>query len=541
MSSGMHALWNLIVRWVGRSKWAIRFLHLSEARAKPRAKGLVMIQIDGLSYNQLSHALRRREVPFIRKLLSQKGYDLRRHYSGLPSSTPAVQAELFYGIKSGVPAFGFVDRESGEIIRMFDPGSVHDIDTAFQKQGLPLLQGGSSYCDNYTGGAAEVHFSPSSLGWDSLMKRANPIALLLLAVLNIYSVLRTVVLLFVEFLLAIYDFVRGLVEGRNLIKELKFIPTRVTICILLRELVTIGAKVDIARGLPVIHVNFLGYDEQAHRRGPDSRFAHWALKGIDDAIGRIWRATQGPANRDYDMWIYSDHGQEKTESYAVVHGRSVEDAVAEVFERQWEDEPRAIAGDLKGIQLQRARLLGGSKIQRLFPLGDTERKGKHANLTVTAVGPLGFVYFSEKLDEKRRDRLARAMVDRAAIPLVLSPYDSRGVRAWTPEGVFSLPEDNERVLGPDHPFLNEVTEDLMGLCRHPNAGQFLISGWRRTGRPVSFPIESGAHGGPGPEETGGFAVLPKRILGFRPGKPYLRPSDLRREAAAMLGIQKESE
>lgn len=531
----MQALWHRIIRWLGRSKWAIRFLHLSESKPHPSSKGLVMIQIDGLSFTQLNKALKRKEMPNIEGLLGREGYDLRRHYSGLPSSTPAVQAELFYGIKTGVPAFGFVDRQSGEIIRMFEPAAVHDIDIRLRKEGRPLLQGGSSYCDNYTGGASEVHFSPSSLGWGDLLKKANPLALLFLALLNLYSLMRIVVLLFVELFLAVYDCIRGLMEGRNLIKELKFVPSRVAICILLRELVTIGAKIDMARGLPVIHVNFLGYDEQAHRRGPNSRFAHWALKGIDDAVGRILRANSGSANRDYEVWIYSDHGQEDMVSYEVTHGRSVEDAVAEIFEKQWEERARSVA-DVRGIQLQRARLLGGDWIQRLFPIGQAAKEEKHANLTVTAVGPLGFVYFSETLEETERIRLARAMVEKAEIPLVLTASGNR-IRAWTPEGEFFLPEDNAEILGTDHPFLNEVTEDLMSLCHHPNAGQFLISGWRRNGGPVTFPVENGAHGGPGPEETSGFAVLPRRIFRHWRIKGYLRPSDLRREAQAVLAVQ----
>ena len=429
----MQALWQSIIRWLGRSKWAIRFLHLSESKPPPKSKGLVMIQIDGLSFTQLRKGLERGEMPFVEGLLGRKTYDVRRHYSGLPSSTPAVQAELFYGVKAGVPAFGFVDRQSGEIIRMFEPRAVQDVEMKLQKEGPALLEGGSAYCDNYTGGAAEVHFSPSSLGWGGLLKKANPFVLLFLGLLHIYSVIRTVVLLFVEFFLSLYDCIRGLIEGRNLIKEIKFVPTRVAICILLRELVTIGAKIDIARGLPVIHVNFLGYDEQAHRRGPNSRFAHWALKGIDDAVGRIQRATSGAANREYDVWIYSDHGQEDTVSYEGTRGESVEDAVAEIFEEQWKRRARSVA-DVRGIQLQRARLLGGDKVQRLFPLGRVSGKEKHANLTVTAVGPLGFVYFSEELGETERNRLARTMVDKAAIPLVLTVSENGRVRGWTMDG-----------------------------------------------------------------------------------------------------------
>ena len=100
--------------------------------------------------------------------------------------------------------------------------------------------------------------------------------------------------------------------------------------VLLRELLTIGATIDAARGLPVIHVNFLGYDEQSHRRGPASAFAHWSLRGIDRAIRRIG-GPHAVAARGYQVWIYSDHGQQRTVSYSETMGKTVEQAVAEIF------------------------------------------------------------------------------------------------------------------------------------------------------------------------------------------------------------------
>ncbi len=134
-------------------------------------------------------------------------------------------------------------------------------------------------------------------------------------------------------MIAVVDVVRGLIDGRDLLKELMFVPTRVVICILLRELITIGAELDASRGLPIIHLNYLGYDEQAHRRGPKSRFAHWSLKGIDGCISRIWHAAKRSNRRSYDIWVYSDHGQEEVIPYSVLWGRSLDKAVAEVFER----------------------------------------------------------------------------------------------------------------------------------------------------------------------------------------------------------------
>jgi len=78
----------------------------------------------------------------------------------------------------------------------------------------------------------------------------------------------------VELILAMYDFFKGVVAGRDIVNELKFIPTRLFVCAILRELIRLRVKMDVLRGVPIIAANFFRYDEQAHRRGPASAFAH---------------------------------------------------------------------------------------------------------------------------------------------------------------------------------------------------------------------------------------------------------------------------
>lgn len=52
---------------------------------------------------------------------------------------------------------------------------------------------------------------------------------------------------------------------------------------------------------------------------------------------------------------------------------------------------------------------------------------------------------------------------------------------------------------------------------------------------MSFPIERGAHGGPGGEETRGFALLPVHIALGEPDRGYLRAADLREGVQYVLG------
>jgi len=373
-----------IRRRVSRSEWLIALLHLPKSKETKTAPGLVLIQIDGLSHTQFGHALNSGKMPFLNRLFKREGYGLHTLYSGLPSSTPSVQGELFYGVKGAVPAFSFMHRSSGEIFRMYDPSSAASVEHRLEKKGTPLLKGGSAYCNIYTGGADNSNFCASSLGWGAILKKANPLALSFLFLSNAYSFIRAAVLLVIELFLAFFDFVSGVIDGRDLFKEFKFVPTRVGITILLRELITMGAKIDIARGMPIVHLNLIGYDEQAHRRGPSSKFAHWALKGIDDAIARIWRAAKSSTCRDYDIWIYSDHGQENTLSYTKQYGRTIQEAVADVFDLLEGKSAHVETYNFRGIQSQRVRHLGGKKIQKFFRIHHgAEEKMKKSPISVT--------------------------------------------------------------------------------------------------------------------------------------------------------------
>jgi endonuclease/exonuclease/phosphatase family metal-dependent hydrolase len=524
-------------RSISRSEWLARLLRLPASTGAGTRPGLVMIQIDGLSQREFERAIERGELPFLKRLIKREQYQVHPHYSGLPASTPAVQGELFYGIKGVVPAFSFQDPESRQIVRMYEPKTAACVERFLADSGNePLLAHGSAYADNFTGGADESHFCPSSLGWGPALRAANPIALGLFLLSNAYSFLRIGVLLLIELILAVVDFVRGIDLGHSFVKEIAFIPTRVAICILLRELTVIGTKIDCARGVPIVHLNFLGYDEQAHRRGPRSLFAHWTLKGIDDAIARIWRSANRSTRRDYDVWIYSDHGQESTRPYDRWQGRSIHDAVYAAFEQL--DEKIEGAGQRKpeSVQTRRVSFLGGRRFQRLFSLigvGSDEPDSKR--IAVAALGPLAFVYPPRALNRKESDFVARELAVHAKIPVVITRDGSDNLRAWTEAGNFALPQQHAELFGEDHPFLEETQHDLMNLCQHPAAGDFVLMGWRKGVTPLTFAIENGSHAGISPQETNAFALLPVDAPLAERKNDYLRPVDLRKAALHLLG------
>ncbi|MCW1886001.1 endonuclease/exonuclease/phosphatase family protein [Luteolibacter flavescens] len=474
--------------------------------------GLIIVQIDGLSRTQFEHAISKGNLPFLSKLIRREHFTVESFYSGVPSTTPAVQGEIFYGVRAAVPGFQFLHRASGKVMRMYEAESAAVIEDELRSRNEePLLQDGSSYSNIYRAGASFTRYCSQDLASTEVMRRANPLKWFVLGIAYLPKLLRMAGLAALEFVIAIADAFKGLYAREKALSELLFVPARVVVCIILREAVRFRILLDIERGVPVIHGNLLGYDEQSHRRGPRSEFAHWTLKGIDRAIRDIYRAGDHSVYRDYEVIIYSDHGQEHTVPYERKHGRELHAALAEVFSSG----PMAGTAvwmrrnsDLLGNTVGRFRNLVGLRPDTSAASGVPQ---PDSQVIVTAMGPLGHIYFPRPLTVAELEGYVTELIRVAGVPLVLRPQQDGTVQATNARGTWSLPAQADEVLGASHPFLEEVAQDLVSLCFHENAGDLVISGWNPNGQPLSFPMENGAHCGPGSEETRGFLLVPDRI------------------------------
>jgi hypothetical protein len=100
--------------------------------------------------------------------------------------------------------------------------------------------------------------------------------------------------------------------------------------------------------------------------------------------------------------------------------------------------------------------------------------------------------------------------------------------ARTKEAEYRFPQDCEALFGAKHPFIDSLGEDLLRLCEHPDAGDFVLLGWRDGITPLTFAEENGGHAGATPEETNGFALLPADAPLAEHQHACLRPTDLRK-------------
>jgi endonuclease/exonuclease/phosphatase family metal-dependent hydrolase len=528
-------------RKISRTRWTAWLLGIQLPAGEADRPGLILVQVDGLARSQLERALAKDRMPFLEGLIRRKHFTLEDFYSGVPSTTPAVQAEIFYGVKCAVPSFEFFNREAGKLMRMYEPSSAEEVESRLAEacSDGPLLKDGRSYSNIYRAGAESSHYCSGDFAPSEIFKHLSSKQWIGLMLLHAPALFRIVALALLELGLAIVDSIKGLRDGEDTIAEIRFIPARVVICLMLREMLRIKVRLDIESGVQTIHANFLGYDEQAHRRGPGSAFAHWTLKGIDRTIRDFYRAAQRCDFRDYEIMIYSDHGQESANPYAKRNGREIDAALAAVFSKGslagssvWMSRVPEKAGNV----LDSCRSWFGLKRPPGVVAGTPDPDN---HIIVSAMGPIAHVYLPVSLSPADMRNYACGILRDAGVPLVLWKDSESQVHAVNPAGTWELPRDRVEILGENHPFLDEAARDLVSLVNHPNAGNFILSGWNPRATPLSFPPENGAHGGPGREETRGFLLIPDRIRRWHASHlaqsgTRVRGEDLRRIALHYL-------
>jgi endonuclease/exonuclease/phosphatase family metal-dependent hydrolase len=548
MLTKLGKLCRVLLRRSSRTYLLGRWLGLDVNRAECRSAGLIILQVDGVSRQQFEAAVAKNRLPFLKKLIHSGYFRRLSFYSGLPSATPAVQAEVMYGVECAVPAFQFLHRKSGRIFRMYEQEAAATIVQEQLSDSDPLLVNGVSYSNIYSGGAEEAQCCAETQSFTALLKRIRPLRLFFTMLLYSFTLLRIIGLAIVELFVAVADMCRGVWTRRDWHNEVKFVPARVLISIVLREWVRIVVKLSIASGTPVIYANLLGYDEQSHRRGPASSFAHWGLKGIDGVIKDIFRTARRADSRDYEIVVFSDHGQEAVRVYDFEYGKTIQQAVKDVLTSGPLSNRAVINVDAAPRNTQ--HLDQWMRRQLNIRRGRVEGQQISAeelaeNVIVTAMGPLGHIYFPLQLADTAKAEYAMQLVNREHVPLVLYRVSDGEIYGRNRRGLWKISEDCLAICGTGQRFIDEIRNDLVKLFNNPNSGDLIISGWDPDQEPLTFVQETGAHGSIGSQETRGFALLPPGFaVNTREGtngEVYIRGVDLHGGALEFLRRTEEAD
>src|SRR6266481_842819 len=125
---------------------------------------MLLLHLDGVGRAQLEHALEHGYAPTLRAMLERGPYRLSPCRSGAPTSTPAFQAGLLYGVGHDIPGYTWFDKRRGSEVRMDRGEDARLLEEELARHGNPLLRGGSVYCSIFSGGALSRRWALS--GWN---------------------------------------------------------------------------------------------------------------------------------------------------------------------------------------------------------------------------------------------------------------------------------------------------------------------------------------------------------------------------------------
>ncbi len=381
------------------------------AAAPTDVPGIIFLEIDGLALPVLRHAMRDGSAPTMARWVAEGGYRLAEWEPDLSSQTGASQAGILLGSNEDIPAFRWVEKETGRLIACSAPADCAEIERR-HSSGVGLLRdGGASRGNLLSGEADEVILTVSRMDAE---RGANPGYRAFFA--NGFNVTRALVLFGWEVALELTAAIRAARRDvrprghRGGIYPL----LRATMCVLVRDLITYGVLTDMMFGRPAVYATFSSYDEVAHHSGLERADTMEALRKLDQQFGRIERARRY-ARRPYEIVVLSDHGQTQGATFKQRNGYGLDELVegslsdGQVAGIAGGDEQRAMAGHAVEEATGRA-----SK----RPKNDVSDR----QVVVLGSGNLGLVYLMEQPRRLTLEELERAASEAGPSALRAPPH-----------------------------------------------------------------------------------------------------------------------
>jgi uncharacterized membrane protein YvlD (DUF360 family) len=508
---------------------------LSRSRAfRGGGRGLVVIQIDGLSLTTLRRAVNRGKMPFIGELLGRRGYALREWFSGLPSQTSSVQAGIFYGDKFNIPGFRWYDKKQKKLVVSSSSGDMKQIDDRLGQEEGTLLRGGTCVNTLIHGGAEKRLITLSALLDTDIRKRRGELEDFAIFSLHPYLYNRAIVLMAWDFAVDRFQRLLDIVKRKNprVKRSMKFSLLRAVGNAFLRESTSYFIHEEIVRGTPIIYANYIGYDIIAHHAGPNSWDAVSALTGIDRQIRSIAQTIRKRAGGSYDIIVLSDHGQTKSVPFESFDGSSLSDFIEKQLRkpllrsRGFEAEEGYFATLLREMQLaeetfgtrsiRRSRRTFERIGSRVRPEAATQEHDE--GVLVCPTGNLAHIYFTEHEEKLTFERLAElhpslleAFGEHPGIGLALMKKSRGELILLSNHGAMHLPDGRIEGVNPLLPYGDNETirDSLLQLGEYPDSGDVILFGAALAdGAVVSFESQIGTHGGIGGEQTEAFLMHP---------------------------------
>ena len=535
--------------------------------ARSDRPGVVIVQIDGLSHPVLLNEIRAGRVPTMSRWLRSASHGLARWECGLPSQTSASQAGILFGSNDGIPAFRWYEKPTGRLMVSNRPPDAAEIERRLSTGSGLLAGGGSSIGNLFSGDAGENLLTMSRLA--DPIRALGPTRSWFYFMVSPFSFARAMLLTIGETGKEVWQARRqrvAWIEPR--IERGGAYPLlRAVTNVALRQLTTALCVERILRGVPILYVDFVDYDEIAHHAGPERAESLDALEGVDRVLRALERAAR-EAPRPYHFIVLSDHGQSQGATFRQRYGVTLEALIHGLIDS---DSPMTAAtspvegwGAVNALLSQitggagagarmAGRILRGRTRDGYVELGPgarqprghaadgsqglgggrpdvaglsgrlggdgpaQEQRDRHPELVVCASGNLALVYLNRRPQRLTLEEitaaypgLIEALAGHPGIGFVVARSEAHGNLALGAGGCNYLDEGRIEGSDPLAPFGPHAVRHVRRVASMPETGDLVINSRLDpdTNEVAAFEELVGSHGGIGGWQTDAFILHP---------------------------------
>jgi uncharacterized membrane protein YvlD (DUF360 family) len=474
------------------------------------APGILFLEIDGLALPVLRRAMRDGNAPNMARWLNDGTHRVAEWEPDLSSQTGASQAGILLGSNEDIPAFRWVEKETGRLMTCSAPDDCARIERE-RATGIGLLiDGGSSRGNLLSGEADEVILTVSRIEAE---KRSNPGYRAFFA--NGFNVTRALVLFGWEVIL---EWVAALRARRRDVRPRGhrgglYPFMRGAMCVVVRDLIVYGVLTDMMRGRPAVYATFSSYDEVAHHSGLERSDTLEALRKLDQQFGRIDRARRY-APRPYEIVVLSDHGQTQGATFKQRNGYGLNELVERSLASGRVEE--IAGGDEQNSMV--AHAIGEATGAQ--PKKRAKNDVSDKQVVVLGSGNLGLVYLMEEKRrltleeiEERHPQLIPALRSHPHVGWILVRSADNGPVALGANGAHYLSEDRVEGEDPLANFSPTAPRHLLRTDSFPHVADIMVGSFYAPDLEEGCAFEEliSFHGGLGGPQTQPFILHPVEL------------------------------
>ena len=472
--------------------------------------GIIFLEIDGLALPVLKHAMRDGNVPEMNRWLSSGTHRLTEWETDLSSQTGASQAGILLGSNENIPAFRWVEKQTGKVMTCSSPSDCELLEQRHATGDGLLINDGASRGNLFSGEAEAAILTVSRM---SAEKKANPGYRAFFA--NGFNVTRVLVLFAWEVMLErswAWRQARRDVRPRGE-RTRKYALLRAGLCVAVRDLIVFGVLTDMMGGRPAVYATFSSYDEVAHHSGLERVDTLEALRKLDQHFARINRARRF-APRPYKLVVLSDHGQTQGATFKQRNGYDLTELVDRSIENG------TIARVANGDENDAA--VGHAVTEATGGAQDTGGEGELSSQHVVALasGNLGLIYLMEERRrftleeiEERHPRLLPALREHPHIGFLLVRSREHGAVVLGAQGARYLDEDRVEGEDPLAPFPPNAAAHLRRTDGFEHVADIMVNSFYdpELEQGCAFEELISFHGGLGGPQTRPFLFSPVEL------------------------------